>query len=124
MTTTTSSLDYPAVVAAGLKLTKHACTRMVERNIDGAELVAAVTEDGSTRVTDAEGITVFGSNGVALVLNRAMTKIVTVLPRGATPARWRGRDEGLGGYRRDPSSRRNRSQRRSSSGPTRRFGIQ
>ena len=122
---TTSTLDYPAfTIAGGLKLTKHARVRMVERHIDGAEVVATVTETDNTRVTDAKSITVFGTNGVAVVLDLAMTTILTVLPRGVTPARWRGRNEGLRGYRRDPSKRRDRSPRRSWSGPSRRWGSQ
>ncbi|TCC58305.1 DUF4258 domain-containing protein [Kribbella pittospori] len=121
---TTSPLDYPPLMAGGMKLTRHARARMAERKIAGAELLATLTEAGTTRVVDGRGITVFGANGVAVVLNRAMTKILTVLPRGASPARWRGRNEGLRGYRRDPSNRRDRSVRRSRSGPSQRWGIQ
>jgi hypothetical protein len=121
---TSSSLSLPASLAAGLTFTKHACVRMAERQIDDAEVVAAVTEAENTRVVDARGITVFGSNGVAVVLNRAMTLVITVLPRGVTPPRWRGRNEGLRGYRRDPSQARHRSARRSWSGPGRRWGMQ
>jgi hypothetical protein len=101
---TTSSLSRPAFTVGGLKLTKHARVRMIERQIDDAELVATLTEADTTRVISSRGITVFGHNGVAVVLNRAMTKVLTVLPRGAAPARWRGNNEGLRGYRRDPSN--------------------
>ncbi|MFC6161194.1 DUF4258 domain-containing protein [Kribbella jiaozuonensis] len=121
---TTSSLDHPTLAVGGLRLTAHARVRMIERQIDGAELVATLTEVDTTRVVSSRGITVFGHNGVAVVLNLAMTKVLTVLPRGAMPTRWRGTNEGLRGYRRDPASRRNRSSRRSWSGATQRRGIQ
>lgn len=111
-------------MVGGMRLTRHARARMAERKIADLELVATLTEVDTTRVVDARGVTVFGANGVAVVLNRAMTKILTVLPRGTTPARWRGRNEGLRGYRRDPSNRRDRSPRRSRSGPSQRWGIQ
>ncbi|MEV6266597.1 DUF4258 domain-containing protein [Kribbella sp. NPDC051936] len=122
---TTSTLDYRAsAMVGGLKLTKHARVRMTERQIDDAEVVATLTETANAQIVDARSITIFGTNGVAVVLNRTMTTILTVLPRGVTPQRWRGRDEGLRGYRRDPCKRRDRSPRRSWSGHSRRWGAQ
>jgi len=97
---------------ADLELTHHAADRMVERGIRFAELDAAMLSRLST-VRDARGYTVFGRNGVALVLDLTGRVVITVLPRGMAPDRWRGRDEGLRGYRRDTSISRNRTPRRS-----------
>lgn len=96
-----------------LKLTGHARARMVERGIRLPEVLRAIhTSSRIDRHTD--GYTIFGDNGVTVVLDVTMTVVVTVLPRATSPTRWRGPNEGVSGYRRDRSSARNRSARRSS----------
>ena len=107
-----SPLNGPAARTVALELTNHARARMIEYGVRVPDLVVALTSS-ARRVRDATGVMVYGTNGVAVRVNLAMTVVVTVLPRGTTPARWRGRDEGVGGYRRDSARRRNRSPKRS-----------
>ena len=96
---------------APLQLTNHARAQMQARRVRLPEVYEAVV-DPSVTVTDAAGVTCYGSNGITVVLDLTMTRVITVLPRGITVARWRGPNEGVQGYRRDPAARRNRTGRR------------
>jgi len=107
----THTMDETTASRLALALTAHARGRMLERGVGAAE-VAAALQDVAHLLRGAAGIAVTGTNGVTIVCDQAATVVITVLPRSTTPARWRGPHEGVGGYRRDITARRNRSRNR------------
>jgi hypothetical protein len=86
---------------------------MTTRGINAEEVAAAVADPTQTD-QQSNGVRYWGRNGVTVVLDATLTTVITVYERDSRPKRWRGRNEGVAGWRRDPVARRNRSPRRRS----------